>query len=63
MITENTEKRDKGLILLVEDEANIARLFSYNIKKAGYSCYTASNGAEGMGMVESLNPDLIISDI
>ena len=50
-------------ILLVEDEANVAKLFSYNLQKAGLKCTTAVNGEEGLEKAKEVNPDLIISDI
>lgn len=50
-------------ILLVEDDENIAKLFKYNLTKAGYRVEHKINGAEGFEAVKSLIPDLIISDI
>ena len=59
----DTENKFSNTILLVEDEANIAKLFSYTITKAGFKCEVAVNGLEGLEKVKSLKPDLIISDI
>jgi phosphoserine phosphatase RsbU/P len=50
-------------ILLVEDEFNIAKLFKYNLTKAGYLCEVATNGREGLEMADRYKPDLIISDV
>ncbi len=50
-------------ILLVEDEFNIAKLFNYNLTKAGFLCQVASNGKEGYELAIKIKPDLIISDI
>lgn len=50
-------------ILLVEDEQNIARLFSFNLEKAGYECKVAVDGLVGLKAAAEYNPDLIISDI
>lgn len=50
-------------ILLVEDEFNIAKLFQYNLSKAGYEVTHAANGREGYETAEKILPDLIISDI
>jgi sigma-B regulation protein RsbU (phosphoserine phosphatase) len=52
-----------GTILLVEDEFNISKLFSYNLTKAGFHCEVACNGREGMEVAEKIHPDLIISDV
>jgi len=50
-------------ILLVEDEESIAKLFLYNLKKAGYTYEWAENGLEGYLLAKSFQPDVIISDI
>lgn len=59
---ENLEEK-KYKIVLVEDDENIAKLFLYNLKKAGYQCVHGNNGQEGYELVKSFKPDLIISDI
>lgn len=56
-------KSAKPKILLVEDEPNIARLFQFNLSKAGYEVEHASDGEEGFEKTKTFNPDLIISDI
>ncbi len=60
---DNNIRDIKQKILLVEDEENIAFLFQYNFKKAGYICETAGNGREGFEKAKEFLPDLIISDI
>ena len=55
--------KSKYKVLLVEDDENIARLFSYNLKKAGFICEHGIDGQEGFELTKSFNPDLIISDI
>jgi len=57
------EVKSANKILLVEDEFNIAKLFSYNLTKAGYQCEVASNGREGYEKALTYHPDLIISDV
>jgi phosphoserine phosphatase RsbU/P len=61
MKQENT--KTLSTILLVEDEFNIAKLFNYNLTKAGFRCEVASNGREGYQLAEKIRPDLIISDV
>jgi sigma-B regulation protein RsbU (phosphoserine phosphatase) len=61
MIQENI--KSLSTILLVEDEFNIAKLFNYNLTKAGFRCEVASNGREGYELAEKIRPDLIISDV
>ncbi|MFA3783598.1 SpoIIE family protein phosphatase [Melioribacteraceae bacterium 4301-Me] len=57
------EKSQGNLILLVEDELNIAKLFQYNLSRAGYNILLAANGKEGFELASKNKPDLIISDI
>ncbi|MHB8930413.1 MAG: SpoIIE family protein phosphatase [Melioribacteraceae bacterium] len=61
MIQQNTKLL--STILLVEDEFNIAKLFNYNLTKAGFRCEVAGNGREGYELAEKIRPDLIISDV
>ncbi len=57
------DKTDTYKILLVEDDQNIAKLFVYNLTKAGYQVEHRINGQLGFDCVKSFKPDLIISDI
>jgi phosphoserine phosphatase RsbU/P len=62
-VNTNADKKSSAVILLVEDELNISKLFSYTIKKAGFNCEVAGNGIIGLEMAQRIKPDLIISDI
>lgn len=50
-------------ILLVDDEQDILNFLSYNLKKEGYKVFTASNGEDGVKMVQQIHPSLILMDI
>ncbi len=50
-------------ILLVDDEADILDFLSYNLKKAGYTVFTASNGKDAVKMAKQYLPHLIILDV
>ncbi len=50
-------------ILLVDDEADILEFLTYNLKKEGYKVFTASNGEEGVKMVQQYSPSLILMDV
>jgi two-component system alkaline phosphatase synthesis response regulator PhoP len=50
-------------ILLVDDEPDILEFLSYNLKKEGYSVYTASNGKEALEVASKALPHLIILDV
>lgn len=50
-------------ILVVDDEADILNLLSYNLKKAGFEVLLAKDGPEAIGLARSKRPDLVILDI
>ena len=50
-------------ILVVDDEADILNLLSYNLKKAGFEALLAKDGPEAIGLARSKRPDLVILDI
>ncbi len=50
-------------ILLVDDESDILEFLSYNLKKEGYSVYTATNGKEAIETAKKISPQLIILDV
>ncbi len=50
-------------ILLVDDDASLAKLFKYNLTKAGFECTIATCANEGLKSAKASAPDLIISDI
>ena len=50
-------------ILIVDDEKDILEFLSYNLKKEGFSIYTASDGSEGLEKTKKIKPDLIIVDL
>ncbi|MCB1755734.1 MAG: sigma 54-interacting transcriptional regulator [Gammaproteobacteria bacterium] len=54
---------DRKKILLVDDDASLLRLLSLRLNAAGYSVRTASGGREALGKIETLPPDLVITDL
>lgn len=50
-------------ILLVDDEPDILEFLSYNLKKEGYSVFTASNGEKALDKAKELIPHLILLDV
>ena len=50
-------------ILLIDDEQDILEFLSYNLRKEGYKVYTASNGEEGIKIVQKIAPSLILLDV
>lgn len=60
-MTEKSERRIK--ILIVDDEKNMRRLLEYNLEKAGYEVYSATDGEKAFVKAKETEPDLILSDI
>ena len=54
---------NKKLILVIEDEPDIAELLEYNLKTAGYNVTKANNGKSGLKKAKKLKPDLILLDL
>ncbi len=53
----------KEKILVVDDSATQLIMYKMALTKVGYRVISAKNGVEGMNLVETENPDLIVSDI
>ena len=49
-------------ILLVDDDWAILLLMKSLLEKAGHTVLTASNGADGLGMIKEFMPQLIVTD-
>ena len=52
-----------AVILVVEDEENIARLVRLYLEEAGFRMLAASDGHDGLAMYERERPDLVILDL
>lgn len=50
-------------VLIIEDDPNISRLISYNLKKEKFEATTAESGEEGLRQVRLNRPDIIILDL
>ena len=50
-------------VLVVDDEAHIRRVIEIKLKKHGYQVITAINGKEGLNLIKTQKPDVVISDI
>lgn len=53
----------RNKILVVDDDAELVELISFNLKQAGYSIGTASNGVDAIKKARSLEPNLIVLDV
>ncbi len=50
-------------ILVVEDEAILAKSIARSLGRAGYECSTATNAEEGLKVVEAEGPDVVLLDL
>ncbi|HWX19899.1 MAG TPA: response regulator [Candidatus Binatia bacterium] len=50
-------------ILIVEDNTELLELFRLNLKHAGFSVATATNGIEALKKARSVSPDLVVLDL
>jgi DNA-binding response OmpR family regulator len=48
---------------VVEDDAELVELLSFNLKQAGFAIGTASDGVEALKKARSVSPDLILLDL
>ncbi|MCC6546831.1 sigma-54-dependent Fis family transcriptional regulator [Candidatus Sumerlaeota bacterium] len=50
-------------ILMIEDDKNFRQVVSYALKQAGYSVVTAQDGREGLAMLTTEKPDVVLCDV
>jgi DNA-binding response OmpR family regulator len=52
-----------AVIVVAEDELHIARVVSLWLAKSGHRVHVAHDGRAALGLVQDLEPDLLISDV
>ncbi len=50
-------------ILILEDDQSILEMLEEILASEGYEVYTSMNGVEGISTLESITPDLILTDV
>ncbi|MEK7193676.1 MAG: response regulator [Patescibacteria group bacterium] len=58
-----TQKREKQVILIVDDEENFREIMSAKLNAVGFDAATAANWKEAIKNARELTPDLILMDI
>ncbi|HIJ78770.1 MAG: response regulator transcription factor [Desulfobulbaceae bacterium] len=53
----------KEHIIIIEDDENIQQLVGYNLAKAGFTVSYADNGEQGLALIRSEKPNLVVLDI
>lgn len=59
---EKTGARKKR-VLIVDDEAHIAKVFSVKLRLAGFDVISTTSGSEAIEMVRAQRPDVVLCDI
>ncbi len=57
------EAQGEGRILIVEDDINLRTILKMQLERAHYVVRAAENGEEGLGMIETEIPDLVLLDV
>ncbi len=60
---EKIARREKGKILVVDDDHLLRSFMETALLAGGYSCICAENGLAALDLLESDNFDMVISDI
>lgn len=53
----------KEKVLLAEDDKTLSLLLKFRLEKEGYETIMAADGNEAQRLIESNNPDIILTDI
>lgn len=56
------QKKPAGKILVVDDDATSRRILARTLSSAGYDCREADNGLDGLSLVRSERPSLLLLD-
>lgn len=57
------DSKDKKLVLIVEDERDLAELLEYNLRDNGYRTVVAHTGPDAVAKAKALRPDLVLLDL
>lgn len=50
-------------IAIIEDDPSLVELYRQKFEIEGYNVQTASNGSEGLQLIETFSPDIILLDL
>jgi len=59
----NTTSGNNKKVLVIDDEAHIRRVIEMKLKKSGYHVMLSTNGEEGLNIIKTQKPDVVITDI
>jgi len=55
--------RDKPLVLIVDDEADIREIVKTKLEASGFEVKEAKDGVEGFNLVKELKPEIVLLDV
>jgi two-component system phosphate regulon response regulator PhoB len=50
-------------VVIIEDERDVSRLLEFNLRGAGFDVVAAATGGEGLALVQSTQPDVVVLDL
>lgn len=50
-------------VLIIDDDANLQTVLEITLRQAGFDVQLASNGEEGLERLQTLQPNIVISDV
>jgi two-component system, OmpR family, alkaline phosphatase synthesis response regulator PhoP len=53
----------KGIVLIIDDEADLIELVRYNLENEGFTVISAVDGESGLSLAVSRRPDIIVIDL
>jgi len=62
-MTNNANELNTEKILIVDDDPSLLRLLTIRLSAAGYKVKSASSAKEALGILKSMHPGLVISDL
>jgi DNA-binding response OmpR family regulator len=63
MSIRTTQVKNRGTILVIDDEADLIELVRYNAEREGFDVIAATDGREGLAIARKHRPDLIVLDV
>jgi len=50
-------------IVVIDDEPSLSRMYRFKLETKGYKVKTANNGLDGIKLINSFKPDLLLLDV
>jgi len=57
------QSHKKGVILLVDDEADVREVLSISLSDMGYKVFATENGEKALHIFKEVNPPIVLTDI